>query len=452
MKNIKNLKRLIIILVMLILIPGISVSAANKYYMVEGRIYFDGFAEINRIGIVEHEGMVKSGVGQDYAVSAVNVFDGALYTTAIDVNFKSSSDVNAPPAEYAEFSALIPYDEEIAGFYLFDSDYNMLDWGSPHNSVQIEIDYFNVKQTDYGFLMDWDVTLEDDSYAQYLNFGVVAVSQKTGERNVLAYRTAEKSLNVPNDWLDPNDDIIFILESNDKYSTLFYASDVFSTPDGEAKTITEDWSEIGADYLNEWEDVWIDWDYVLELLPFILIPVAGIIILVIIIIMRKRKKKSKNDKSEKPKKEKIVKAKPEKKEKPVKTKETAEIAENPITLKINGAAVDTKSSPVMQNGRVFVPVRVIAEALEYIAAWDSETKIIDIYDPQTKELKMKMQADSEKVKVSTAIQGVTDERVLDAPAKLINGVIYAPAKFMAETTGCIFDWNEAEKIVNITKL
>ena len=434
-------------LILVFLLSGISVSAAdNRYYMVEGRIYADGSGEITRSGIVEKSGAVRSGTGREYALLALNAGD-ILYSVALDVSFRSSSDVNAPPSEYAEFIGMIPYDIRIHNFELVDSDFAEICWHSIYEPYQTGIVYFDVEKTDGGFSMEWGVVITDISYADLLTFDIIAVSQKTGEKNILAYRTTDTYLEIPYAWLDPNDTFTFMLESNDTVTTLFAESAAFNTPGGESKTITEEWSEIGA---NEWEDVWIDWEYLLEILPFILIPVAGVIILVIVIMIM-RKKKSKDGKSEKPKKEKAVKEKTEKKIKIVETvKPTAVIAD--ITLKINGAAVETKYPPMSENGRIFVPVRIIAEALGYIAAWNSETQILDVYNRATKELLLSMKTGSEKVKVSTGIQGVMDERMLDVPARLIYGVIYVQASFIAETLGCIFDWDEAAITVNITKL
>jgi len=233
-----------IILTLVILFSVFTVFAADtKYYMVEGRIYSDGRGEISRIGTVESSGGIKSGAGREYAVVAVDYDGNNLYSTALDINFKSSSDVGVPLSKYCEFIAMLPYDQNIVWLYLVDSEYNELDYSSPYTNIQDEIKYFTVEETGAGFNIKWDVSVWDDSYFEYLDYNVIAVSQKTGEKNVLAYRTTENHLELPYDWLDPNDTVKFMLESNDTFSTLVAESEAFGTPDGDDKSFVEDWYE-----------------------------------------------------------------------------------------------------------------------------------------------------------------------------------------------------------------
>lgn len=131
-------------------------------------------------------------------------------------------------------------------------------------------------------------------------------------------------------------------------------------------------------------------------------------------------------------------------------KAAKEYAAMPITLKVNGVVVKTDSPPVIQSGRTLAPVRAIVEALGYIVAWDSSTQVVDIYDPDTHDLRITLKIGSNKAKVSTGIYGVMDERILDVPAKLINGRTMVPVRFIAETLGCTVGWDEKTKTVSIT--
>ncbi len=58
-------------------------------------------------------------------------------------------------------------------------------------------------------------------------------------------------------------------------------------------------------------------------------------------------------------------------------------ASNPIKININGVDVISDVPPVMQNDRVLVPVRVIAENLGYNVRWNEITNTVEISTPQT---------------------------------------------------------------------
>lgn len=280
---------------LVLLLPGIAASAAeSKYYMVEGRIGNadkPGFESvITRVGIIEYSGSVKSGTGQDYAIVAEDDYGNVLHAVALDVDFKSSSDVNAPQSAYSEFVALIPYDRDIEWFSLVDSDNFMLSDASPYWNYIDEIKYIKVEDTGDGFSVEWDITLFDEWDADYVDFDLIAVSRKTGEKNMLAYRTSEKRLDVPYDWLEPNDTIYFSLRCNGGWSTLFAESNEYTTPEGVEKTITEDWSEndgyvYSSDYDLKWYD-WIEW-YHWIFAAIALIVVVGTPILIVLLVKRR---------------------------------------------------------------------------------------------------------------------------------------------------------------------
>ena len=129
--------------------------------------------------------------------------------------------------------------------------------------------------------------------------------------------------------------------------------------------------------------------------------------------------------------------------------EAAARAAIPITLKVNGRVISTDSPPVVENGRTLVPVRAFVEALGYIVSWDSGRQVLDIYDPETHALRISLTVGSNRARVSTGIYGVTDERILDVPAKIINGRTMVPVRFIAETLGCTVSWDEATKTISI---
>ncbi len=58
------------------------------------------------------------------------------------------------------------------------------------------------------------------------------------------------------------------------------------------------------------------------------------------------------------------------------------LASNPIRLIVNGTEVPSDPAPQMIGGRVFVPVRFVAEALGAKVEWDDKTKTVNIIAPK----------------------------------------------------------------------
>ena len=80
----------------------------------------------------------------------------------------------------------------------------------------------------------------------------------------------------------------------------------------------------------------------------------------------------------------------------------------------------------------------------------SKNITVNIYSYATDALMISLRIGSNRAKVFTGISGVLDERILDVPAKLINGRTMVPVRFIAETLGCIVKWDPDNKIVSIT--
>lgn len=222
-------------------------AAYNEYYLVDGRVYSDGSAEINRVDIVENVSAVTSphGDADSYVLAAIDEDYEIIEMSVLSVNFELSADAGGEYSEYSEFSALISYDAEIYAFVIIDGDYEILAEAYIDEVVQSEILYFNVEEGDGSYNLEWEVELYDDEYAYLLEYDVMTVSKESGDINVLAYRTDETSLFVPYGWLEPNDTVVFTLKSNDARTTLTALSKEISTPYGAEKIV--------ADNDAEWE-------------------------------------------------------------------------------------------------------------------------------------------------------------------------------------------------------
>jgi hypothetical protein len=51
-----------------------------------------------------------------------------------------------------------------------------------------------------------------------------------------------------------------------------------------------------------------------------------------------------------------------------------------LKINVNGKSITSDSEPFVYNGRTFVPIRFISEALDKDVIWNDKTKTIDIND------------------------------------------------------------------------
>ena len=116
--------------------------------------------------------------------------------------------------------------------------------------------------------------------------------------------------------------------------------------------------------------------------------------------------------------------------------------ERPITVMVNGSPVVFDESPVILNGRTMVPMRAIFEALETPVNWEVG----------------KQTATATKGKTTNSVtigsqQAVINgrEKLLDAPAQLINNRTLVPVRFISESLGAEVDWVISTQTVMISQ-
>ncbi|MEO6907119.1 MAG: DUF6600 domain-containing protein [Abditibacteriaceae bacterium] len=114
---------------------------------------------------------------------------------------------------------------------------------------------------------------------------------------------------------------------------------------------------------------------------------------------------------------------------------------NSPTVMLNGTALNTSVSPIVENGSTLVPMRDIFEALGATVLWDQQNQTIRAQ------------------KGSTAIWlqiGNTNARVgnqqvaLNQPPILSMGSTLVPLRFVSEALGANVDWNGNTRVVQIT--
>lgn len=103
-----------------------------------------------------------------------------------------------------------------------------------------------------------------------------------------------------------------------------------------------------------------------------------------------------------------------------------------ITIKINNDIIKTDTDPYLSNGRVFVPVRFVAEALNMSVTYESEEKKVVIID-KGKKIEL---WDSDNI---IAIDGESYQ--IDVSVKIINGRTMVPLRVVSENFGVDVNWD-----------
>lgn len=117
-------------------------------------------------------------------------------------------------------------------------------------------------------------------------------------------------------------------------------------------------------------------------------------------------------------------------------------AENRISVMINGEQLDLYSGPIMEGGRVLLPLRAVSENFEYQVSWDSRKKMVSIKDSK----------DILEIPVGTfTYKRNGKEKKMDVAPKLRAGTVFVPIRMVAQEFGCKVDWDVQKKIVWIEK-
>lgn len=115
-------------------------------------------------------------------------------------------------------------------------------------------------------------------------------------------------------------------------------------------------------------------------------------------------------------------------------------AGQPIKVLVEGQPVSFDVKPVMEMGRILVPVRAIFEALGARVEWDDKTQTVYA---ERGAFYLQIEVDE----VLADINGYQEE--LDVPARLINGRVLVPLRFAAEAFGTVVKWDDKTSTVSI---
>jgi hypothetical protein len=113
---------------------------------------------------------------------------------------------------------------------------------------------------------------------------------------------------------------------------------------------------------------------------------------------------------------------------------------NLVNVELNGNPLNFDVPPVMELGRVLVPLRVIFEALGAEVSWDQATQTISA----TKSgVTIRLQPGQKQASQNGA------QITMDVPAKIINGRTMVPVRFVSEALGADVSWDNNTRTVSI---
>jgi hypothetical protein len=135
-----------------------------------------------------------------------------------------------------------------------------------------------------------------------------------------------------------------------------------------------------------------------------------------------------------------------------------------VTVKVNDKCIKMDEEPYIKNGRTYVSVRFIAEALGSKVEWIPEEKKVLISE-NTKEKESKTDLsetvastvyanENEAIKLvigSKEILAYGQKKQTDAAAELVNGRTMVPLRFVSENLDCDVKWDELTYSVLINK-
>jgi len=113
---------------------------------------------------------------------------------------------------------------------------------------------------------------------------------------------------------------------------------------------------------------------------------------------------------------------------------------------VSGANVQLDAAPQILRGRTFLPIRAVVEALGGSVGWDPATQMVSIslYDGNV----------ALRIGSSMALVNGVNKPIDAADPKvvpvIVGGRTLLPVRFVAESLGCLVEWNAALRLVTVT--
>lgn len=117
---------------------------------------------------------------------------------------------------------------------------------------------------------------------------------------------------------------------------------------------------------------------------------------------------------------------------------------NAIKVIVNGVYVDFDQQPVIENSRTLVPMRAIFEALGADVRWDNDTQSVMAESTDGKRITLIIGSKSMLVNNKDMI-------TLDVAPKIMGSRTMVPLRAISEALDCKVDWDNAARLVTVTK-
>lgn len=115
-------------------------------------------------------------------------------------------------------------------------------------------------------------------------------------------------------------------------------------------------------------------------------------------------------------------------------------ARTEIPVFVDGLKVEFDVQPMIQDGRVLVPFRLLGQALGVDVHWDAQAR------------KVTANASGRQVELwDQSLTAYVDSTpaVLDVPVRIINGRTLVPLRFFSEALGCQVQWEQASRTIRV---
>jgi hypothetical protein len=127
--------------------------------------------------------------------------------------------------------------------------------------------------------------------------------------------------------------------------------------------------------------------------------------------------------------------------------DTKAVAPTGITVIVDGKkVVFTEQEPVNVEGRVLVPVRAAAEAMNLVVDWNDPTKTVTIHGSGGLNVNMTIG----NPVITITVNGTPQQAAIDVPPMIMNGRTMLPLRALSEALGANVEWEDATKTVTIT--
>jgi hypothetical protein len=121
---------------------------------------------------------------------------------------------------------------------------------------------------------------------------------------------------------------------------------------------------------------------------------------------------------------------------------------------LNGQTYPTDAAPFIKDGRAFVPVRYLGDALGVVVGWSGipgdQTVPLTMYVSSTTALGVTLTIDSKTLTYQgSGIQGKS--LTMDVAPLIRNGRTYLPASYVAQAFGYTVAWNAGSQTVTVSQ-